>query len=70
MTPSNVEKLGFDSAAISGLALNDKRYTNWPVVYVLDGGAQASVYVGETVNTVARMRQHLASSRKSELNTI
>ena len=70
MTPFSVGKLAFDSAAISELARNDKRYTNWPVVYVLDGGAQSSAYVGETVNAVARMRQHLALSKKSKLHTI
>lgn len=70
MAPFSVKKLGFDAAAIAGLAREDKRYSNWPVVYVLDGRAQSSVYVGESVNTVARMRQHLASPSKSGLSTI
>ncbi|MGC5223725.1 DNA/RNA helicase domain-containing protein [Micromonospora sp. DT81.3] len=70
MTPSSVEKLGFEAAAIARLSRSDKRYSNWPVVYVLNGGTESSVYVGETVNTVARMRQHLASPSKSGLKTI
>ena len=70
MTPFSIERLGFDAAAIGALARGDKRYSNWPVVYVLDGRAQSSVYVGETVNAVARMRQHLVSPSKSGLSTI
>jgi DUF2075 family protein len=70
MTPFSVEKLGFDGAAIAAWGRTDKRHSNWPVVYVLDGGAQSSVYVGETVNAVARMRQHLATPSKSGLTTI
>lgn len=70
MTPFRVERIGFDGISIADWARTDTRHSNWPVVYVLDGGVQSSVYVGETVNAVARMRQHLASPSKSGLRTV
>ncbi|KIW09872.1 hypothetical protein PV08_11973 [Exophiala spinifera] len=52
---------------------------NWPVVYVLDEGHGAAqgrpnglrdIYVGESLNAVARMGQHLKSPQKQHLSTI
>ena len=67
MTPFEVERLDFTPGAVSGWVAGDERRRNWPVVYVLDGvdstGA-GTVYVGETVNAAARMRQHLANPAK------
>lgn len=67
MTPFEIERLNFTSGAISDWAAGDQRRKNWPVVYVLDGAdstGAGAVYVGETVNAAARMRQHLAHPAK------
>ena len=67
MTPFEIERLSFTSGGVSGWVAGDERRRNWPVVYVLDGADQSgagTVYVGETVNAAARMRQHLASPGK------
>ena len=51
----------------------DERLRNWPVVYVLDGANPSgggSVYVGETVNAAARMRQHVANPAKSAFRSV
>lgn len=68
MTPFEIERLDFTTPAISTWATGDERRTNWPVVYVLDsaGSPEApSVYVGETVSAVSRMRQHLQHPSKA-----
>lgn len=48
MTPSEIERLAFDSDAVSAWARGSEHRRNWPVVYVLDSGDAtngASVYV-------------------------
>lgn len=46
----------------------DERFSNWPVVYALND--RRYIYVGETLNASARMRQHLASTSKSSLKNM
>ncbi|POH69948.1 MULTISPECIES: DUF2075 domain-containing protein [Cryobacterium] len=80
MTRFKIEHLNFTQTAISTWAPGDHRNTNWPVVYVLDdasgsrpttrGGRLNDVYVGESRNAVARMRQHLVAPDKRHLNTV
>ena len=80
MTPSKVSRLDFTHEAVSEWAPDHPRNTNWPVVYVLDGvnpsdGAKRGpalrdVYVGESRNAAARMRQHFDSPDKRHLETI
>lgn len=73
MTPFEIERLNLTSGAISGWVAGDERLRNWPVVYVLDGANPSgggSVYVGETVNAAARMRQHLANPAKSAFRSV
>jgi DUF2075 family protein len=80
MTPSDIARIAFTPRAVATWAPTDQRNTNWPVVYVLDdapGGRKAvrgerldDVYVGESRNVVARMRQHFGSVDKQHLSTI
>jgi len=76
MTPFDIERLSFSAKAVSEWAPKDPRNINWPVVYVIDGKAKsdtrsmADVYVGESRNAGARMRQHLASAEKQSLRSI
>jgi DUF2075 family protein len=80
MTPFRIEHLNFTNAAVSSWAPGNHRNTNWPVVYVLDdttagcsstrGTRLNDVYVGESRNAVARMRQHLVSPDKKHLSTV
>jgi len=81
MTPSDVQRLPFDKEAVNIWASVDTRHANWPVVYVLDNkNARSSqrlrkpvvsdVYIGESRNAVARMRQHLDTDSKKHLSTI
>ena len=68
MTSSEIERLRFTSRDLETWAKLDPRYSNWPVVYVLDGPGKA--YVGETRNTLGRMRQHLATPEKAALTVL
>ncbi|GLJ62464.1 hypothetical protein GCM10017576_25940 [Microbacterium barkeri] len=69
MTPSRIERLPFDAEEVRTWGRRDRAHTDWPVVYVLDGDqrqARPAVYVGETLNAAARMKQHLANASKRE----
>lgn len=80
MTPFEIKRLDFTQEAVDDWAPHDNRNINWPVVYVLDdatggrkpvsGGRLNDVYVGESRNAAARMRQHLDSPEKKHLSTI
>lgn len=60
-----IHEVPFDDAAIRNWARGDRRATNWPVVYTLEGGSE--IYVGETLNMATRARQHLASAERAHL---
>jgi uncharacterized protein len=68
MMNSKIARLEFSEATVTTWKFHDKKHGNWPVVYVLDDGrdtAQANpnklrdIYVGESLNTAGRLRQHL-----------
>ncbi|GAB2972260.1 DNA/RNA helicase domain-containing protein [Frigoribacterium salinisoli] len=63
-----IEKLSFTQEHVRLWRQLDPRFVNWPVVYVLDDGRR--VYVGETVNAAARMRQHLESEQRGSLRAV
>jgi DUF2075 family protein len=62
MTSFRIEELRFDPQQVLTWGSLDPRFSNWPVVYALDGDAE--IYVGESLNVVARLRQHLDSDKK------
>jgi DUF2075 family protein len=80
MTLFEIKRVDFTKAAVTTWAPRDHRNTNWPVVYVLDdakpgrqaprGASLNDVYVGESLNAAARMRQHFDSPEKKHLSTI
>jgi DUF2075 family protein len=77
MTSFEISRVAFDRDALEKWSRRDRRNINWPVVYVLDdrsndnaksrNGQLSDVYVGESLNAAARMRQHLASPEKQHL---
>jgi len=78
MTGFEIQRLRFVREQVNVWATLDRRNTNWPVVYVLDGATPfakkdepaRSVYVGESINAAARMRQHLESPEKTLLTEL
>ncbi|QHF19597.1 DUF2075 domain-containing protein [Rathayibacter sp. VKM Ac-2762] len=74
MTPSDIERIVFDGPSVKVWAMTDDRRSNWPVVYVLDESKRRArrlprVYVGETRSAASRLRQHLGSIDKVDLQT-
>ncbi|SPJ86899.1 uncharacterized protein FTOL_11924 [Fusarium torulosum] len=70
-----VEKARGSNAVLAWRA-DDERHSNWPIVYVLDDGRRArskqlrDIYVGESLNAVGRLRQHLDTPAKQHLKNI
>lgn len=67
MTGFRVERLPFTLDAVNARR-REGRLSNWPVVYALDG--EREIYVGETLNAIARMRQHLDADTKRHLRGV
>ncbi len=63
-----IERLKFRAADIEAWAKGAARRSNWPVVYTLEGATD--IYVGESLNAAARMRQHLTTASKHHLTGI
>ena len=65
MTDFEIVDLVFSQEALENWVRSDLLAENWPVVYTLSNSKE--IYVGETINTKARMHQHLASTGKNGL---
>ncbi|OYO08253.1 AAA family ATPase [Enemella evansiae] len=65
MTDFRIEKLPLARDALSRFANRDAQHRDWPVVYLLNDFAE--VYVGETMDAVGRLRQHIDGGKKSHL---
>lgn len=65
MTSFRVEQFPFAAGDVRSQIALDPRFSNWPVVYALDG--DGAVYVGESLNVAARLRQHLESPDRRTL---
>lgn len=67
MTRFRIEQLPFEAASLGAWRDSDRRHSNWPVVYALNGSTQ--VYVGETLGGAGRLRQHLSAPSRRHLDT-
>lgn len=68
MTDSEIRRVPFDKDAISVWASGSPRHQNWPVVYTINNDNE--IYVGETTNVELRIKQHLASPTKQNLEVV
>ncbi|MSZ89808.1 MAG: DUF2075 domain-containing protein [Actinobacteria bacterium] len=66
MTNFEVRTIPFDRSNVSSWSRLDQRHSNWPVVYMLHDRTQ--IYVGETLNAEARLKQHLEAIGRSDLD--
>lgn len=66
MTSFRIEQLPFSPGALKSWVDPAGRHANWPVVYTLS--SRREIYIGETLNAVVRMRQHLDSPEKQRHN--
>lgn len=65
---TRIEKLDFSKTTIKAWRDSDGRHRNWPVVYTMNSNAE--VYVGESLNAVGRMQQHLEAAEKRHLRAV
>lgn len=72
MTGFEIERIAFDLDQLQTHAEVNRRLSNWPVVYVIDGPSSSppKIYVGETGNALARMRQHHDNAAKRDLEQV
>ena len=68
MTSFRVERLRFTRDEIRVWSDRDPQHKNWPAVYTLDNNSE--IYVGESINVAARMRQHLTKADKAQLTSL
>ena len=62
MTDYRIDRLPFDSQAISFWAQAEQLGSNWPVVYTLSNDKE--IYVGESLSAVSRLNQHLSTTKQ------
>ncbi|WP_082105151.1 DUF2075 domain-containing protein [Demequina subtropica] len=65
---TQIEHIDFTRRSIDAWSDPHGRHRNWPVVYTLNN--DRDVYVGESLNAVSRMRQHLESTEKQGLRSL
>lgn len=65
---ARIERFEFTRDSIGSWSDDDGRHRNWPVVYTLNNTRE--VYVGESLNALGRMKQHLESPDKKSLKAV
>ncbi|WP_062297452.1 DUF2075 domain-containing protein [Demequina maris] len=65
---TRIERLDFTRRSVDAWTDPQGRHRNWPVVYTLNNDRH--VYVGESLNAVSRMRQHLDAKEKQGLRSV
>jgi len=68
MTGFEIEELSFSAEAVAEARGRLPRFSNWPVVYLIEDGHD--IYVGETGAADRRMLQHLKSKQKEHLREV
>ncbi|UQN29234.1 DUF2075 domain-containing protein [Brachybacterium kimchii] len=68
MTGFEIEELRFTPDSVEETRGRLPRFSNWPVVYLIEDGHD--IYVGETGSADRRMRQHLKSEQKQHLKEV
>lgn len=65
---SRVERFRFTKDSVGSWHDAEGRHRNWPVVYTINN--RREVYIGESLNALGRMRQHLESPEKAGLEAV
>lgn len=65
---TRIERLAFTHEGVGTWKDMQGRHRNWPVVYTLNNNR--NVYVGESLNALGRIRQHLDSEAKRSLEVV
>jgi DUF2075 family protein len=62
---TRIERLAFSRDGVGAWTDPGGKHRNWPIVYTLNNDQH--VYIGESLNAAARMRQHLEADEKRDL---
>lgn len=68
MTSFRIETLPLNEQTLALMAEEQGKFVNWPAVYALRD--RRRIYVGESRNVAARLRQHMASESKRSLEQV
>lgn len=68
MTSFRIETLPLEEQAVALMAEEQGQFVNWPAVYALCD--KRRIYVGESRNVAARLRQHMTSESKRSLEQV
>lgn len=68
MTDFKITSFPLTQQSVTKAGSTDPLLSNWPVVYTLHNSQE--IYVGESLNLVARLRNHLDSDSKSTLTSV
>jgi uncharacterized protein len=60
----------FSEESLTDISLKHQNFLSWPLVYFLSENNKYDAYVGETTDLVSRMKAHLKSNRKKNLNSV
>ncbi|MDT8376427.1 MAG: DNA/RNA helicase domain-containing protein [Mariprofundaceae bacterium] len=65
-----VNRYAFSKGSLDDIRNNAYASNLWPLVYVLSDGREKRAYIGETTDTLTRMKTHLKHDEKSQLTTV
>lgn len=68
MTGFSVQRFPFEAASVRKWGQRDRKHSNWPIVYTIND--TDDLYIGETLNGVARLAQHLGTESKQHLEQV
>lgn len=64
-----VRRYPFTQASLDSIRQHRHANSHWPLVYILSDGQSRQAYIGETTDTLTRLKTHLKHDRKSTLTT-
>ena len=66
----DIHRYHFRQETLEQFSSNSLAQAYWPLVYVLSNASKGQAYVGETTDTINRMRTHLQHDGKRKLTTV
>ncbi|MBC6992934.1 DUF2075 domain-containing protein [Neolewinella lacunae] len=69
-TNFSVDEFDLDRSFYNKVIDHSLAKDNWPIVYILSDGTKKVAYVGETIDTISRMKMHFSHELKQKLTAI
>jgi len=66
----SIQKYDFTNESLNELTNNHYVSDLWPVVYIINDDTKLEAYIGETTDTINRMKNHLSNSSKNKLTAV